>query len=131
MPRNEVSGTGFNNDVEVIVFFWNALKELQRGANFGLKRPLIIVRDFLQRAGLDINRLSTRQNTPDRHLIQPREPQGDLINDETGNWKASDLMTYLEDDYFDMFNTSLEPNFSRSDVPASLEGPDILYGLFR
>lgn len=130
MPRNEASGTGFNHDTELIVFFWNALKELQRGANFGLKRPLVIVRDFLQRAGIDINRLSTRQNTPDRHM-QPREHQGDLMNDETGNWNTSDLMTYLGDDYFDMYNTSVEPNFDWANVPANMEGPDILYGLFR
>ena len=40
---------------ELVVFFWTALKELQKGANFGLRRPIMIIRSLFERAGLDLN----------------------------------------------------------------------------
>jgi hypothetical protein len=34
-----------------IAFFWTALSELQRGCNFGLRKPVLIVRDMMNELG--------------------------------------------------------------------------------
>lgn len=34
-----------------VAFFWTALSELQRGCNFGLKKPLAVLRDLIQEVG--------------------------------------------------------------------------------
>lgn len=36
---------------EPIAFFWTALSELQRGCNFGLRKPVLIVRDMMNELG--------------------------------------------------------------------------------
>lgn len=39
----------------MVGWFWIALKELQNGANFGLRKPIIIIRSLIEHAGLDLN----------------------------------------------------------------------------
>jgi hypothetical protein len=38
----------------MIVFFWNALKDLQTRSSVDLRRPIMIIRDLMDRAGMDM-----------------------------------------------------------------------------
>ncbi|KUJ21262.1 uncharacterized protein LY89DRAFT_730049 [Mollisia scopiformis] len=43
---------------EIVIFFWEARIELRNGSNFGLKRSIKIIRDFMERVEVDILNLS-------------------------------------------------------------------------
>jgi hypothetical protein len=138
IPRHE-------DHLEVITFFCKALVILQRGANLGLRKPLVIIRDLMQRAGVDVNSIMATsalnlnlkqhqqqsQQDPDPSRASRQEenlasPAGfpALLspNDASrilGDLAAQDLWSGAWDDTLDLFQ-----------VPANPEDANILYGMF-
>jgi hypothetical protein len=124
----------------MIVFFWNALSELQKGSNFGLRRPIKIMRDFMERAGIDITALASRASEEAGHppeAIDAPPPIGNVyINDCGLNGHSQGLgdLTYPgADNYATLYPDMSIDNLDWMDgsINGLGESDDLLYGLFR
>lgn len=122
----------------MIVFFWNALSELQKGSNFGLRRPIKIMRDFMERAGIDITALASRPEEPcQAPMATNAPPMGNLYAHDSihnGNSRNFGNPTHPgAESYSMMYPDMLTDNMDWLDgsINPLNESDDILYGLFR
>ena len=118
--------------VETISFFWMCLCELQRGCNFGLTKPLAILRDMAHEFNLSIQESRT---LADREDLQPM-----LLHDFYQFQTSGDLdnrVAVLQDpsaafmdgqDHFGGSASSLPMNFLDEQECSITQ--DSLYGLF-
>lgn len=137
VPYQEATGTGDVARRDLIVFFWNALLELQNGSNFGLRRPIKIMRDFMERAGVDIAALANRPENPPRSLPASAEQASNLhhhVGEETGAAYLPDIAPPSVDDYTILYPDMFTDNLDWLDCSVDqsfTETDDMLYGLFR
>ncbi|KAJ5661371.1 uncharacterized protein N7484_000743 [Penicillium longicatenatum] len=122
--------------IEPISFFWTCLSELQHGCNFGLKKPLSILRDMVyefrvsvEEGGVNGDEMP-QQTCLDQTFFQlPMNPPSNEPSMNTpGNIAAPD---YLGMEYFNPGLENLSPGFLNS--MNELENDithDTLYGLF-
>ena len=110
---------------DIAGFFWTALKELQNGANFGLRKPIMIIRSLFERAGLDLDSITTHldglgHQAPAQHL--------QLINQncDSGTFENIDDQTLFQD----LVSGSCDGALNMGDMIMD-EDSHILYGLFR
>ncbi|KAF7550710.1 hypothetical protein G7046_g7932 [Stylonectria norvegica] len=116
---------------EITVFFWNALIELQKGSNLGLKRPLKIIREFMERAGVDVQQLAGRLRTAPG---SPAAPGHASTRDWNQAQDATDALDFSFDtDDFRLTDLNMDNiNWSSEDMDGGFGvNEDILYGLFR
>lgn len=117
----------------MITFFWNALKELQKGTNIGLKKPIMIIRDMFERAGLDLSDLTAlHENMRVNRAAQPAVEAAingtgeglsyDPVIDFLGSDDGQDLRQGLLTENFDCFATVDDMDMSQQ--------TEMLYGLF-
>lgn len=133
VPSHDIPGWSDVQKNNLILFFWNALLELQKGSNYGLRRPIKIIRDFLERAGIDINALTTKPNLGNPpHALMALAEAGELQRDGQSitafQGIGNDIdysLTYPDmfTDNLDWLNCSIDPVYDGKD--------DVLYGLFR
>lgn len=140
---------------ELVVFFWTALKELQKGANFGLRRPIMIIRSLFERAGMDLNAIlrnsgknaSHGPNTAPKNPLQnpnpnpnpnqqPAQPRQNMSNEphistQPPVYIPPELeMRGYEDAYTGLVSAELEWLASPTNHGVN-DGSNVLYGLFR
>lgn len=75
----------------IILFFWRALQEFQSGANLSLNKPLLIIRNLMGRADIDVVALVTASKI---RGASPRERHETCPTEEV---RLSILMTCLRD----------------------------------
>jgi hypothetical protein len=128
----------------IVGFFWTALKELQNGANFGLRRPIMIIRSLIERAGLDLNAIvgqaASGQETTNEGQQHARSlrlmPQG-TTPDTSRQVASNDLdqnLPFLDDSGFEtLCRDLLSGNMDGLNSPVNIDLDDdsLLYGLFR
>lgn len=113
-------------------FFWTALIDLQRGCNFGLQKPMEILRDMMHqfgRFGEDIQAAPPRRadTPPTGPVLQPAEPcRAGLDSTTHDDWlfQTGDPAPLTESD-LEVLWASVELG-DVSDWPVN----DALYGLF-
>lgn len=128
--------------LDVIRFFLDALKEQQRGANSGLKKPIMIIRGMFERAGLDLS-----SSTHPNH-VHSNERAGNGGSSTTAGATTSNAtpgrgfdaaMEGWEgwadgQDYRDLFQDFLMENEAfwpgLDSVVAGEEQPEMLFGMF-
>lgn len=122
----------------MIVFFWNSLSELQKGSNFGLRRPLQIIRNFMERAGIDITALASRSEELSRPPMPTNDPPicGIYPNDSEHNANSRNIADHIPlgtEGYSMMHPDMLTDNMDWLDgsINSLNESDDMLYGLFR
>lgn len=130
LPLHSSPDSDPHEKMEIVVFFWNALKELQNGANFGLRKTIRIIGGMFERAGIDLSALPTMEKThvqeggvqtanSDQSLPILPESGLDVLTNET-----------FKDFYNDLSVENIDwPAFV--DYDTGHENDEILYGLFR
>ncbi|KAK6385767.1 hypothetical protein LTS17_001339 [Exophiala oligosperma] len=126
---------------EMVVFFWNALKELQNGANFGLRKTVRIIGGMFERAGIDLNALPLTDKRPNYHQSYDdeglRAGSNSSANIDAQNLHvqpASGLDTLTGESFKDFYNDLSFENIDWPafvDVDANHDNDELLYGLFR
>lgn len=130
--------------IELISFFWTCLSELQRGTNFGMTKPLAVLKDIVReyeisikevgagssddsdgqmlQTGLDTSILSTFATQPfdEQQTMYAQDAQGGFAVDDIGgpSWDH------------DLFNNSASEMMGYVDNQESGIWQDTLYGLF-
>jgi hypothetical protein len=119
--------------MEIVVFFWNALKDLQNGANFGLRKTIRIIGGMFERAGIDLGALPTMDK---RQHVEGEVGSVDPANDhESLPTLPESGLDVLSNETFKEFYNDLSveridwPSFVDDD--AGHENDELLYGLFR
>ncbi|KIW88135.1 uncharacterized protein Z519_11246 [Cladophialophora bantiana CBS 173.52] len=137
IPQHSVINLSSSECLEIVVFFWNALKELQNGANFGLRKPITIIKGMFERAGIDLNVLATMQKQGPHNVDNGTTDQMGHTTQRDQNLPnlAENWLDGLADDqYRDLYNEICAENIDWSvyvdDVGAN-ENDELLYGLFR
>ncbi|RFU25256.1 hypothetical protein B7463_g11076, partial [Scytalidium lignicola] len=120
--------------IECMMFFWSALIDLQRGCNFGLQKPLDILRDMVAQFGKDIPKST--------------DPAGQVVRDFIGlengdeiSYTNATAAEYRGDTYNDrriIYDSQQQDPFSFWDpdqLGMAMDGDewslnDTLYGLF-
>lgn len=135
LPMHGTLGQDPNKRMEVVIFFWNALKELQNGANCGLSKPIAIIKSMFERAGIDLTALASMQreqsqnaqdgDVADTGIVEPQYnlpilPDSGL--DDLDNEKYRDLFTDMSMGVSD---------WGAYDMPDDGMNDELLYGLFR
>lgn len=129
-------------------WFWIALKELQNGANFGMRRPIMIIRSLIEHAGLDLDSIlaqTTGLGTGTRPVYGTKShlDHGDIrvpdVEDESGLPPAQNLdpdaqVDVLEDRDFqrlcqDLFSRDIDGRAAPQENGFYEDA--LLYGLFR
>lgn len=138
VPHDQIPSWSDAARNNMIVFFWNALSELQKGSNFGLKRPMKIIRDFMERAGIDITALASRpEELPRPSMVANAPPMGNLYTNESepngSSRQFADPAQFGAENYSMMYPDMMTDNMDWLDgsVHSLNESDDILYGLFR
>lgn len=123
---------------EVAGFLWAALKELQNGANFGLSKPMMIIRSLFEHAGLNLEAITSQQSNhrdlepsnhphPYRSIHQSDQAVNLEVHDHgAGSLGGTEFETMFRDlisGAFDGVMNMGEPNLN--------EDSSVLYGLFR
>ena len=130
--------------LSVIRFFLDALKEQQHGANFGLKKPIMIIRGMFERAGLDLgvplrdgtgsgtqSRMDTdrpQSGDVDGSRLPGAEPNPDGFDAAMQSWESwggEDYRMLFQD--FLLENSKVWPGLEGSVVE---EQPEMLFGMF-
>ncbi|KAJ5695946.1 hypothetical protein N7536_006358 [Penicillium majusculum] len=123
---------------EVAGFLWAALKELQNGANFGLTKPMMIIRSLFEHAGLNLETI-TNQPSYHRDLApsnNPRQHRPFEHNDQTVDLEVHDHAagslggTEFETMFRDLISGAFDGVMNMGD-PNLDEDSSVLYGLFR
>ena len=123
---------------EVAGFLWAALKELQNGANFGLTKPMMIIRSLFEHAGLNLETI-TNQPSYHRDLApsnNPRQHRPFEHNDQTVDLEVHDHAagspggTEFETMFRDLISGAFDGVMNMGD-PNLDEASSVLYGLFR
>lgn len=128
------------NFTEPISFFWTCLHELQRGCNFGLKKPLAILQDMVHELQISVNEggltepgqqlqpsfdeslFSTLSMTHNTASLTP-EASTSTGNDVTlGQWDTDDF-----DPLYESFPSAMLGFLNDQEKDIS---QDTLYGLF-
>lgn len=131
--------------MDLISFFWTCLSELQRGCNFGMKKPLAVLRDMVREYDVSIKEGGTERADNDGTFLQPslderiflpltmRQPGSDHGTDMECSPGGDNLMPNFtsELDQLDpMLGTSTsEPMWHVDDRERGI-WQDTLYGLF-
>ncbi|KAH8697930.1 hypothetical protein BGW36DRAFT_450694 [Talaromyces proteolyticus] len=68
------SGSVDHSQRHIAGWFWIALKELQKGANFGLRRPIMIIRSLIEHAGLDLNSILAQAGSTSASALETGTP---------------------------------------------------------
>jgi hypothetical protein len=112
-------------------FFWSALTDLRRGCNFGLQKPLDILRDMMTQFGEDIPR-SADQAHEINFMIMNKDPAVLQSMPRTSGSQVTgvDQGSQIESEQWDPFALWDSANYG-----AGIEGDDwplndTLYGLF-
>lgn len=115
----------------MVGWFWIALKELQNGANFGLRKPIIIIRSLIEHAGLDLNSIlaQTEPSSLD-HSCRGSAANGATLSPGPGQEQVPEI----EDADFetlcrDLFAGDIDGLAAPHGIDA--EDHSLLYGLFR
>ena len=134
IPHHNTLGWNSVAHTEMLVFFWNALKELQQGSNFGLRKPIKIIRDFLARAGVDTDAFASRTDLGQQTVSAAapcNNPDGDAY--DVGAGMSGPMDTGIEN-YAEMFPGLYTDDYGwlegSNNFDTSLND-DTLYGLFR
>jgi hypothetical protein len=128
--------------MEIVIFFWNALKELQNGANFGLRKTIRIIGGMFERAGIDLNALPTmeKRQTQDQNNNNSNNTNKNANNPGASQDQSlpclpnSGLDMLADGSFRDFYNDLYVENI---DWPAFIEdergseNDELLYGLFR
>ena len=131
--------TRHESDSELMMYLFLALTRIQNGANFGLLKPLMIIRDLMERVGVDTRTITAATQSLNQQLRKEGEedstpglPQGNdalLLNDPLVNKSMSGLdLTWLED--LGYLQTSDDDAMQWLMNPAYVEDSQVLYGLF-
>ena len=131
LPLHSLTSQSSFAHMDKAIFFWNALKELQNGAHFSLRKPIGIIRGMLERAGIDLN---------DLPFIQ-RDDTLDSPNLHTGRDECTKMATGVpspdtsyngsyQDFYNDILSESVDWSASFDDLGFP-QNNELLYGLFR
>lgn len=137
-------GTDPNKRMEVVTFFWHALKELQNGANVGLSKPIAIIKSMFERSGIDLNALAVmqRQQTQQREQSQNAQQGGDGDTDAMPMEQQTYDLPILPDsgldgldneryrDLFHELSTGIH-DWGSYDLQDDSMNDELLYGLFR
>ncbi|KAJ9499449.1 hypothetical protein LTR99_009617 [Exophiala xenobiotica] len=146
LPMHSSPDSDPTQRMEIVVFFWNALKELQNGANFGLRKPIRIIGGMFERAGIDLSALPTmdkRRDNHHHHNTRAHSQDGTRnASDPSANTNPQNLpllpdsgLDMLDNETFKDFYNDL--SFENIDWPAFVdvdtghENDELLYGLFR
>lgn len=106
---------------DTISFFWTCLHELQRGCNFGLKKPLVILQDMVHELQISVNEDDLMHPS---QLLQPSLDQSLLSNTLfIGSDDASATLSELSPQTIRPVDGS---NFVFSDYPMPTAGVDFL-----
>lgn len=134
LPLHSTLSTNASKRVEIVTFFWNALKELQNGANFGLSKPIAIIKGMFERAGIDLNALASRQREQSENGIDKfgRRPSPVEQSFNLPVLRDSGLDGLDNIQYQDLFNelSMGVSDWSTYDMTGDLSD-ELLYGLFR
>lgn len=132
----------------IIGWFWIALKELQNGANFGVRKPIVIIRSLIEHAGLDLGTilaqtgsLSQDAGVRDDHIrahghvvSAADDASGNGIPVPQGSNRDEQGLPELEDGDFERLCRDLfSGDIDGLAVPSGINADDdsLLYGLFR
>jgi hypothetical protein len=114
-------------------FFWSALTDLRRGCNFGLQKPLDILRDMMAQFGEDIPRSADQEHESSLDfMIMNRDPEVLQPMPRTSGSPVSgvDQGSQIESQQWDPFalwdSANYSPGMEEDDWPLN----DTLYGLF-
>ncbi|KIX03855.1 uncharacterized protein Z518_07408 [Rhinocladiella mackenziei CBS 650.93] len=124
--------TRHESDREMMTYLWKALTRIQRGANFGLLKPLRIIRDLMERVGVDVRTMSTAA----QHLSQLQPKEGGVaeatLNLDENAFNGSSIgnldPNWLED--LNSWQTPWEDSMQWLHNSAYMEDSRMLYGLF-
>ncbi|KAK5233557.1 hypothetical protein LTR47_005179 [Exophiala xenobiotica] len=131
------------SDRALMTFLWKSLTKIQRGSNFGLAKPLMIIRDLMDRSGIDFKMVTSAVH----HLQQlnsretPRPSDGNASNAEAVQLESSfdhSIFGTSNGDFdlawLENFNSWYAPgDDSMQWLETSTAGPGdsmVLYGLF-
>ncbi len=143
LPLHSSPDSDPREKMEIVVFFWNALRDLQNGANFGLRKTIRIIGGMFERAGIDLGALPTsmekRQQQQQQH-VQGGGAEGRSVEFVTDDQSLPNLpdnigLDVLSNEAFKDFYNDL--SVERIDWPAFVdddaghENDELLYGLFR
>lgn len=110
---------------DIAGFFWTALKELQNGANFGLRKPIMIIRSLFERTGLHLDSITSQLDFLG-HQAPLQRPQSAHQNRESMAFENIDDHTLFQD----LISGSFDGAIHMGDMVMD-EDPHMLYGLFR
>ncbi|KAJ5669897.1 uncharacterized protein N7477_005260 [Penicillium maclennaniae] len=108
----------------IAAFFWTSLKELQNGANFGLRKPIMIIRSLFERAGLHSEPTTTHRNDIEHGVPSQERPLNQSCY--TRVFENIDEQTLFQD----LTSGSFDEVINMGDMVVD-EDSHILYGLFR
>ncbi|KAE8383913.1 hypothetical protein BDV26DRAFT_251027 [Aspergillus bertholletiae] len=121
----------------VAMFFWGALKELQNGANFGLTKPMMLIRSLFERFGLELEAVTNNSHEhANSGMPRTEEEQSVLIDHPHGaSGDTGSRASPVDNDDFDtlfrdLISGSLDGQMNMGNMDLDLDSC-ILYGLFR
>jgi hypothetical protein len=124
------------DQLEVIRFFCRGLAMLQRGTNLGLRKPLLIIRDLMERAGVNVNSMITAAHK-EQHVQQYLDqiPRQDRVITSPEEFAAPFPQSDISRVFDDLAAQDVFPEIWNDDpglfqYPANVEAPEILYGMF-
>lgn len=136
LPLHSSPDSDSQQHMEIVIFFWNSLKELQNGANFGLRKTIRIIGGMFERAGIDLSALPIQDHTNNcngQHMSdgnQPPAPQYPNLP----SLPESNLEILADGSFQEFYNDLYEENIDWSafvDAESHEDNREILYGLFR
>jgi hypothetical protein len=127
---------------DIIGFFWMALKELQNGANFGLERPIMIIRSLIEHQGIDLSSIlghgtSDHEGSNKGYISCSQRSTLDVsLSGTPGDCSAGNLdqnMLLLDNsDFGTTYQLQSETmNGFASPIYMNHEDDSLLYGLFK
>ena len=130
--------TRHESDGDLVMYLFLALTRIQRGANFGLLKPLMIIRDLMERVGVDMRTVTAAMQSLDQRLQKEGEtastpavlPTSDppLDNHFVNKLMSGLDPTWLED--LGSWQTSDDDAIQWLMDPPDMEDSQVLYGLF-
>jgi len=127
IPLHMSPGSRDNSQMDIVVFFWNALKELQNGANFGFRKPIMIIKRMFERSGIDFMTMASTQRGD--HSPTGRSSNQERQEESLPLLPDSGMDIQLDDLYHDILDNVEWPDFMEDVETTATSDP--LFGLFR
>lgn len=127
----------FESRSSIIKFFWMALKQLQQGANSGLKRSISVIHNMFERAGIDMDKICAAAtndhpfvSTPN-HVVNSLDASDnqEVYEPSLANLDASTFDPFGNEDYQNLYRELMADDIFSAGTGDLYNSAESLYGL--